>query len=67
MYNLRGTAYIDAGRERVRDNSNYDMTMSELKILSERAVHEDLSTAIGDAYYMGIEAGARMIEESIAN
>jgi len=60
----RGTTYIDAGRERIRDNDNYDMTMTELRALTERAIHEDLSTAISDAFYMGIEAGARMIEDT---
>lgn len=60
----RGTAYIDAGRERIRDNDNYDMTMGEMQSLINIASEQDMLTALCSAYYMGIEAGARMIENT---
>lgn len=61
----RGTAFIDAGKERVKDNANYDMTMSELRALTDTALHDDLTAALGDAYYLGVEVGARMVEETL--
>ena len=61
----RGKAYIEAGKERIRKNDTYDMTMTELKALAERALQQgDISTVIGDAFYMGVETGASIIEDT---
>ena len=62
----RGKAYIEAGRERIRDNDNYDMTMGDIMTLNNIANEEDLLTALSSAYYMGVEAGARLTEKNIA-
>ena len=61
----RGTAYINAGRERIKKDNHYSMSMGELEDFIETACNEDIITAIANAYYMGIEAGARMTKKSI--
>ena len=65
MKGNRGNKYIDAGRNRIKKNDRYGMSMGELEMLVNTVVDEDLYTAIGNAFYMGVEAGARMTERKV--
>lgn len=58
---IRSEAYINAGKKRVKANSRYDITMNELLRLREIAKY-DFWKAITDAYFLGVEAGARVTE-----
>ena len=57
----KGKKYIDSGRNRIKDNSRYGMSMSDLEMIVNMMV-DDPYKAIGNAFYLGVEAGARMIE-----
>lgn len=61
----RGQAYIKAGRDRIKNGgSAYSLTIPELINLMNGATdHHSIFDAITDAFYMGIEAGARMTEK----
>ena len=60
----RGKSYIEAGWNRVLNNkSDISLTHAEIDMLIETAKEQGhIAAGIIDAYYMGIEAGARMIE-----
>ena len=61
----RSQAYINAGRKRISgNNASYDISCSELTGFIDEATKgiSEAYQAIVDAYYMGIEAGARMTE-----
>lgn len=66
----RGTSYIKAGRVRIRESAGrYDLTQSECTELAEQArvSTESAYTAICSAFYMGVEAGARLTERRVKN
>jgi hypothetical protein len=58
----RGKKYINEGRKRIQNNNMYGLSMTELANLIETAYDDELISAIAEAFYMGVEAGARMIE-----
>ena len=58
----RGRTYIEAGRQRIQKNDRYDLSMGEMDMLV-RILNEDFFSALGDAFYLGVEAGARMTEK----
>lgn len=58
----RGEKYINEGRKRIQNNNMYGLSMTELANLIETAYDDELISAIMEAFYMGVEAGARMVE-----
>lgn len=66
----RGKSYIKAGRVRIRESAGrYDLTQTECIELAEQARKgiDPAITAICSAFYMGVEAGARLTEKRVKN
>lgn len=60
----RGKKYIEAGNRRMQKNPvDISMSMGELRsLISTAKEHNNIIPAIWDAFSMGVEAGARMVE-----
>ena len=60
----RGRKYIEAGCNRIQNNhSDISLSQGEIMMMIQSAEeHGTIVAAIIDAFHMGVEAGARMIE-----
>ena len=52
--------YADAGAEQIRNNSHYDLQVTDMRALLDIAGKEGVIQAIEKAFHAGIEAGARI-------
>ena len=59
----RGDKYIAAGKQRIKNNCGYALSMAELESLILTAEKESIIDAVANAFYMGVEAGARMTKQ----
>ncbi len=59
---MRKGNYIEAGKRLIRKNDRYDMSFAEMRMFIDTAVKKDIFSAIGDAFYMGVETGKRIEE-----
>ena len=55
----REAKYIEKGRQRIRKNNRFDLSIGELRMFVEM-MQKDRLSAIINSYYMGVEAGSRM-------
>lgn len=60
----RGARYIDAGRKKSHDNPQYGLTMGELTMFVNMAADKSIYDAIGNAFYLGLEAGTRLAKRT---
>ena len=60
----RGKSYIDAGRKKSHNNPQYGLTMGEMKMFVDMAQEKSIYDAIGNAFYLGLEAGTRLANKS---
>ena len=60
----RGKKYIEAGWKRIENNpSDISLSHGEIEMMIRSAEeHGNIIAAILDAFHMGVEAGARMVE-----
>ena len=56
----RGQSYIEAGKNRIKDNHYYDLQCSEIERFFTLIEEQNYWDAIVGAYFMGLEAGVRM-------
>lgn len=61
---IRGESYANAGRKRTQESRGYDLMGQECEYLLDIAEVSPFE-AIGKAFYMGVEAGARMTEKKV--
>ncbi len=60
----RGKNYIDAGKNRLK-GTRYNIDLTEIKNILQSA-KGDNARAVADAFYMGVEAGARISQKKVS-
>lgn len=58
----RRANYIEAGRSRIKSNPQRGLRAPEIATILDAAAG-DTYLAIGKAFYMGVETGARIVEK----
>lgn len=53
-------AYAEAGAEKIRNNSRYDLQVSDMQALLALEKEQGIIQALEKAFHAGIEAGARI-------
>ena len=59
-------AYAEAGAEKIRNNSHYDLQVTDMQSLLEFANKQGTILALERAFHAGIEAGARIERKEAA-
>ena len=54
---MRSEKYIAAGRKKIHENPAYSLSMGEMEYLANLG---HVLNVMGDAFYMGVEAGYRI-------